>query len=661
MAKKPTLLTVGTGYNSSAAINTSLERLRDSFDNTLSRDGSGPNSMETDLDMNSNDIINAGVVNAGSLVLNGQTVVAGDTLTPITYDTDVKYHYKTVAGLVADTQTYTYFATGDYVLAEGFTYLVAASGATDHHLTNAGGVKFYVTAPLGAISLKAFDPDETGVADCSTKLEAALDLLDEADGGVLYIPAGTYLISATVNVPSYTTVEGAGGVLRLGAAGVTMFQMASTVLGGKLLNLVVENPSAHATGKFVNILGNGCMVSNCRITDMPSSDNGTIRVFGSSSCQFNVISNNSLEDCVGNAICVIGSNAYRNRVEGNNIVRAGGFGVYVAGNSDRNTIAYNKTSDNTLELIGIAVGSDHNIVEGNHAQGCGDNGISITSNYNIVANNHCYSNDLSGIHLYGSFNNCTGNVCLRNDQAESNRAGISVQPAFGGSGQNNLIVGNIIDDDQTSPTQNQGIRILSTSYTAWAAGQSITTGDYRTNGIRIYKASNSGTTGATAPTHTTGSVSDGAVTWEHINFFRTSAATRGNIAMANKIGISVNDPILDQQDPELDPLEVHYGRVKYESGVVRKRTVTEANLTVDEEDHFIGVRSTSAWTITLPTTTNLIVGREIIVTDETGTANVNNITISGNGNNIEGSATKVISTAYGSERLYWSGVQWITF
>jgi len=115
--------------------------------------------MEADLDMNSNDILNVGRVSIGSLVIGGTPVVPGDTVTPVTYDTDVKYHYKTVAGLVADTQTYTYFSTGDYVLAEGFTYIVAASGATDHHVINAGSVKFYVTAPNGTISFKAFDPD----------------------------------------------------------------------------------------------------------------------------------------------------------------------------------------------------------------------------------------------------------------------------------------------------------------------------------------------------------------------------------------------------------------------------------------------------------------------------------------------------------------------
>ena len=59
MAKKPTLTDVSSGYTSQTTLNSNFEALRDAFDNTLSRDGSTPNQMESDLDMNSNDILNA--------------------------------------------------------------------------------------------------------------------------------------------------------------------------------------------------------------------------------------------------------------------------------------------------------------------------------------------------------------------------------------------------------------------------------------------------------------------------------------------------------------------------------------------------------------------------------------------------------------------------
>ena len=59
MAKKPTITEINSGYMSTTAINDSLTALRDAFDNTVSRDGSTPNQMTADFDLNSNDILNA--------------------------------------------------------------------------------------------------------------------------------------------------------------------------------------------------------------------------------------------------------------------------------------------------------------------------------------------------------------------------------------------------------------------------------------------------------------------------------------------------------------------------------------------------------------------------------------------------------------------------
>lgn len=75
MTKKPNLKTITSGYAATTALNENFEALRDALDNTVSRDGSVPNSMSADLDMNSQDILNANVIAAGSLTLNGTLVV----------------------------------------------------------------------------------------------------------------------------------------------------------------------------------------------------------------------------------------------------------------------------------------------------------------------------------------------------------------------------------------------------------------------------------------------------------------------------------------------------------------------------------------------------------------------------------------------------------
>ena len=69
MAKRPTITNISSGYTSTTALNNNFEKLRDGFDNTLSLDGSTPNGMQADLDLNNNHI-----VNARSLVINGVDV-----------------------------------------------------------------------------------------------------------------------------------------------------------------------------------------------------------------------------------------------------------------------------------------------------------------------------------------------------------------------------------------------------------------------------------------------------------------------------------------------------------------------------------------------------------------------------------------------------------
>lgn len=71
MAKKPTLITVVTGWLSNLQIAANFQALRDALDNTVSRDGSTPNTMEADLDLNNNSIINADSVECNTVIVNG--------------------------------------------------------------------------------------------------------------------------------------------------------------------------------------------------------------------------------------------------------------------------------------------------------------------------------------------------------------------------------------------------------------------------------------------------------------------------------------------------------------------------------------------------------------------------------------------------------------
>lgn len=67
MAKKPSVNTITTGYTSAEALNENFSSLRNAFDNTLSLDGSTPNAMGADFDMNGFSILNANAVYVGSV------------------------------------------------------------------------------------------------------------------------------------------------------------------------------------------------------------------------------------------------------------------------------------------------------------------------------------------------------------------------------------------------------------------------------------------------------------------------------------------------------------------------------------------------------------------------------------------------------------------
>lgn len=71
MAKKPSINVVATGYQATDTINDNFNNVRNSFENTLSRDGSTPNAMEADLDLNSNDILNVNQITANEFYIAG--------------------------------------------------------------------------------------------------------------------------------------------------------------------------------------------------------------------------------------------------------------------------------------------------------------------------------------------------------------------------------------------------------------------------------------------------------------------------------------------------------------------------------------------------------------------------------------------------------------
>ena len=108
MAKKPTYSSVTDRDQNASEINAALDAVNEGFTNTLSLDGSTPNAMNSDLDMNSNDVLNAKDVKTDNLYLGGTKV----TTTAVIQGNEVQFEYETIAEMVAATD----LNVGFYVL-----------------------------------------------------------------------------------------------------------------------------------------------------------------------------------------------------------------------------------------------------------------------------------------------------------------------------------------------------------------------------------------------------------------------------------------------------------------------------------------------------------------------------------------------------------------
>lgn len=83
MAKQPVVNTISSGYASQSQLNENFNNIQTAFDNTLSLDGSTPNAMQADLDLNENDLLNVRAIYVdGVNVLNVLDNVTVSTASP---------------------------------------------------------------------------------------------------------------------------------------------------------------------------------------------------------------------------------------------------------------------------------------------------------------------------------------------------------------------------------------------------------------------------------------------------------------------------------------------------------------------------------------------------------------------------------------------------
>jgi hypothetical protein len=184
MAKKATITPVTDTVNNASAINTQLNAINNQLDNTLSLDGSTPNAMNADLDLNSNDILNVKDISADRVFLGGSLL-------------------STSAPLVVDANTVNFTPTGTLssvdvqaALVEINTDLAASTGSSLVGYTQggAGSVATTVQSKLReSVSVKDFGATGDGVTDDTAAFDSWITALGTSGSG--YIPAGTYLVN----------------------------------------------------------------------------------------------------------------------------------------------------------------------------------------------------------------------------------------------------------------------------------------------------------------------------------------------------------------------------------------------------------------------------------------------------------------------------------
>ena len=241
---KLSLNTIGSRYGSIDALNDNFDAIEAAVENTLSLDGTSPNEMEADLDLNGHDLLNVGEVNTASLRLNGvavspstityngvvketQVATSGQTvfnLSAISYSPLTNNMSVYVDGVYQNPSRYTETSSTRITFSEGLHVgavvdfqvmsLNELSGTVDsanvtHTQAIAGAVATTVKAKLSEhVSVKDFGAVGDGVTDDTAAIQAAI-----ASGAKsLYFPAGTYYAqivpTAGLNIvgESYSTV-----------------------------------------------------------------------------------------------------------------------------------------------------------------------------------------------------------------------------------------------------------------------------------------------------------------------------------------------------------------------------------------------------------------------------------------------------------------------
>ena len=189
---KITLNDVTSGYGSSTRINANNDAIETAFENTLSRNGTSPNGMNANIDMNSNRVVNLGSPQSSNDAARWVDVTDAVDFT----------------GVAVPSQTGN---SGRYLGTDGGTaswsnppkYIARTAAETSASVTPSD----YSYEP-GDVRRYGYVADDA--TDNSTALANALSQMGQTGGAIVTLPSGTARFSTSLNVPNHGVIIGAG-------------------------------------------------------------------------------------------------------------------------------------------------------------------------------------------------------------------------------------------------------------------------------------------------------------------------------------------------------------------------------------------------------------------------------------------------------------------
>lgn len=378
MAEQVTLGTFNTLQNSSiiSTLNSNNALIQNAFTDCVSLKGTAPNAMQSNLDMNSNQIINLPAPATANSPLRIGDINIPTSISSNLFPIITRLQALSFASLPITFITSGFNLAGD--LGSGATYTSVGASSLGPMAFQNNGV-WYQLVLNGPVNVGWFGVKCDGTDD-TTAFQAALDALPA--NSTLYV-TGQMTLAGGVQLSSKSNLTidgmGTGGFKATGVSGINVATFGATVLSAiGCTNVIFRGLTINGNGFGNNLIGL-YQCTECEISDTQTDSGGVQAALFSLGGSRNSIINNRVKNTIGvsggiragntnpteyetnpivcnnhifnAAIDGINVVCYGGVIDGNTINTVGGSGIALAGASAGSIITRRTVvSNNTIKL-----------------------------------------------------------------------------------------------------------------------------------------------------------------------------------------------------------------------------------------------------------------------------------------------------------------------